>query len=135
MLVKIPMKKILFVVALAVLSSSCKKEGPGGEAELSVFVKHHGKAIPGSIVYIKYGADEFPGEDVTKYDDSKVTETSGALAGHAHFPDLRKGDYYLYAVGLDSISPGQVLPVKGGIPVEVKSKSGEIDVDVPVSED
>jgi hypothetical protein len=129
------MKYIISLVLVIFLSTtffSCKKNGTGGESEISVFVKHHETIISGATVYIKYGAKEFPGTDLSKYDNSKVCGTIGHLAGHAHFEEMLKGDYYLYSVGYDStISQA----VSGGIYVRVKSKHEHVEVDVPVTEE
>ncbi|MBX7109073.1 MAG: hypothetical protein K1X61_10540 [Chitinophagales bacterium] len=111
--------------------SSCSKEGLGGEATIAAFPKHHEKPIPNTTIYIKYGAKDFPGTDVSVYDDAKIAEAEAGEDPHAHFENLKKGDYYLYGVGFDS-SINQV--VTGGIPVEIKEKSGETDIVVPVTE-
>jgi len=105
----------------------CRKEGPSGKAVIEGMVIHHAKPIPGSVVYIKYGAKESPGSDVTYYDES-VTANDSA---NYKFADLRKGDYYLFAVGYDSAGP---YIVTGGIPVEIKKKTETAQADVQVVE-
>jgi hypothetical protein len=127
------MKKLLWgiLLFLPLIILSCKKNGTGGEHELSVSVKHHEQLIPGATVYIKYGAKEFPGSDVSKYNDSRVCGITGHARGHVHFDKLLKGDYYLYAVGYDSTIS---MPVKGGVPVQLKKKHSHTDVTVPVVE-
>lgn len=126
-------RAMLFLLAVSCfLIVSCKKEeGPGGKAELSVFVKHHDDLIPGAIVYIKFGARELPGTNPSDFDDYAVCGTEGDDLGHLLFKDIQKGDYYLYSVGYDSTS-SEVL--RGGIPVEIKKKSEALTVDVPVTE-
>ena len=130
------MKNVLAAIFLVIIFSftSCVKEGTGGNAKIALWVKHHDKLIPGATVYIKYSAKEFPGDDVSLYDDSEVCGTTGEEEAHTHFHDLNRGDYYLYAVGYDSAI---AQTVKGGIPVEIKKadEDGETDVDVPVTED
>lgn len=106
--------------------SSCKKEGPGGKSSVSGNVKHHQELIPSAIVYIKYGATEFPGGDISIYDD-KVTSDTNA---HFEFKDLEKGDYYLYGVGYDFTGSYNVV---GGVGIELKRNKASI-VDVPVTE-
>lgn len=108
------------------LVTGCKKEGIGGDSTIAVHVKHHEALIPHSMVYIKYGAKEFPGATLTNYDDSLMTDD----AAHGHFEELVKGDYFLYGVGYDS-SISEV--VTGGIAVKL-SKGSELEVDVPVTE-
>ncbi len=113
------------------LSLSCKRNGTGGDASISFYVKHHAALIPGATVYIKYGADEFPGSDVSKYDASVVCETTGPETAHATFTGLLKGKYYLYATGFDSAI---MQTVTGGIPVKIEKKSDQLTYDVPVKE-
>lgn len=129
------MKKSIILISAILLTgllfSSCSKEGLGGEATIAAFPKHHDKPIPNTTIYIKYGAKDFPGTDVSVYDDAKIAEAVTGEDPHAHFENLKKGDYYLYGVGFDS-SINQI--VTGGIPVEIKEKSGETDIIVPVTE-
>lgn len=106
---------------------SCGKEGPGGKAAIVGTVKHHSATIPGAVAYIKYGTTESPGTNVTYY-DANVTADAQA---HYEFPDLKRGDYYVFAVGFDSAI---AQPVYGGIPVEIKSKTETVTADVPVTE-
>lgn len=106
--------------------SGCKKEGIGGNAEVSFSVEHHEQIIPYATVYIKYGAKEFPGATTTLYDDSVVTDA----ASHAHFHELIKGDYYLYGVGYDSTISSVV---KGGLGITLKAKDA-LETSVPVTE-
>lgn len=121
------MKKLILTSIVAITMLSCSKEGPGGKAAIHGTVKHHSAPIPGAVVYIKYGATESPGTDITYYDAS-VTADANA---HYEFPDLKKGDYYLFGVGFDSAI---VQTVIGGIPVEIKTKTETVTADVPVTE-
>ena len=76
-------------------------------------VFHHSKPIPNAIVYIKYGATDFPGTDITTYDNHTTADANA----HYQFDDLRMGNYYLYGVGWDnSISS----TVTGGVAVKLK---------------
>jgi hypothetical protein len=110
---------------------SCHKAGPGGDNTIVAFPHHHSKPIPNTVIYIKYGTNTFPGEDVSKYNDHKVAVAEPGEEPHAHFEGLRKGKYFLYGVGYDS-SISQI--VTGGTPTEIKTKSGESDINVPVTE-
>ena len=122
------MKKLFaYLIPLSVFFASCGKEGPGGKAAIKGLVKHHSKPIPGAVVYIKYGAKESPGSNVTYY-DANITADANA---HYEFPDLKAGDYYLFGVGFDT-AIGKV--VSGGIPVVIKSKTETVEADVPVTE-
>jgi hypothetical protein len=127
------MKKFLSksVIAISVLillftATSCRKEGTGGKSSVSGSVKHHDRLIPNAVVYIKYGAKNFPGTDVALYDASTTADGNA----HYEFKNLRKGDYYLYGVGYDN-QGGYI--VTGGIGVELKYNK-ETTTDVPVTE-
>lgn len=109
------------------LYTGCTKEGPRGKAAINGMVLHHNDPIPGAVVYINYGATEFPGTDITQYHAS-VTADQNA---YFEFPDLKKGDYYLFAVGFDS---SIVETVFGGVPVKIKSKTETVTVNIPVVE-
>lgn len=122
--------KTMIAVIAIVAMASCKKEGTGGEATVATIVSHHSKVIPMATVYVKYGTKDFPGDDVSKYDDSKVCDKEG----HVHFKGLQKGDYYFYGVGYDSSISAIV---KGGVPLKItrKQRKEEIELGVPVTED
>jgi hypothetical protein len=117
----------LFTIAIV----GCKKNGTGGDNTIAAFPKHHGVSIPNATVYIKYGATELPGLNASDFDDSKIAVKEGSGAAHAHFEGLLKGDYYIYSVGFDSTVNETVT---GGVAVKITSKSGEKDVDIPVTE-
>ena len=124
--------KIILIASIVTFTlAACRKAGPGGKVKVAAFPKHHNKSIPGAMVYIKYGTKNFPGEDVSKYDDKGMAEVMPGEDPHVHFEDLRKGDYYLYSVGYDS---SIARPVKGGVSFTISKKDGEMDVDVPVTE-
>ena len=90
--------------------------------------KHHEVHIPSAEVYIKYDATEFPGINLSVYDNQTTASDDG---GHFEFEGMEKGNYYLYAKGYDiSISE----EVSGGTPVEIKSKKQEVEMNVPVTE-
>lgn len=127
------MNKVKFAaIALAVFGFvACKKNGTGGDNTIAAFPKHHGVTIPNATIFIKYGATELPGVSASDFDDSKVAVKEGSGDAHAHFEGLLKGDYYIYAVGFDSTVNETV---SGGIAVKITKKSGEQDVDVPVTE-
>lgn len=106
---------------------SCKKEGTGGKSSVSGNVYHHEDPIANAVIYVKYGATEFPGDNAALYDNS-VTADANA---HFEIKDLRKGDYYLYGVGYDK---GIKKVVKGGIGITLGKKEIRT-TDVPVTED
>lgn len=116
---------IIFSVVLLVVTS-CKKEGPGGRANIHGVVAHHGLPIPNATVYIKYGATEFPGTDVAEYDDQVTADATGKY----EFSNLVKGDYYLFATGYDAAI---LENVKGGVYVKVKRNEHK-EAEIPVTE-
>ena len=119
---------LAFCVVTILATTSCHKEGTGGKSSVSGNVKHHTKLIPNAIVYIKYGATEFPGTDVSNYDASITSDTNA----HYEFKDLRKGDYYLYGVGWDP-SGGAGFSVTGGVGIKLKYNNASTN-DIPVTE-
>jgi hypothetical protein len=127
------MKKVKLIAFGLIIFTvfACKKNGTGGDNTIAAFPKHHGVTIPNATVYIKYGATELPGVSASDFDDSKIAVKEGSGDAHAHFEGLLKGDYYIYSVGFDSTVNETV---SGGVAVKITSKSGEKDVDVPVTE-
>lgn len=119
-------KSIAIFSLLAILFVSCHKEGMGGKASLGGYVRHHSMIIPNCVVYIKYGATDFPGTDPSRYDGSVTADADG----HYEFTSLYKGDYYLYAVGYDNSILEQV---SGGISYKIK-RNKFYSLDVPVTE-
>lgn len=107
--------------------TSCKKEGTGGSAIITGYSRHHAKAIPNAMVYIKYGVMESPGTDPANYDANTTSDGSGKY----EFKELNKGNYYLYGIGYDSAISNIVT---GGIPVTIKKKGETVQSDVPITE-
>lgn len=112
---------------------SCKKKKNDVPADVAVFVKHHGQLIPGAMVYIKYNSNEFPGTDLSLYNDSAHAGTTGHAAGHAHFENLDAGDYYFYSTGYDSTISDDVM---GGVKLHINEseEKQELNLDIPVTE-
>ena len=126
------MKKLNKIAILSIcilLMASCKKNGAGGKADISATVIHHDHFIPFSTIYIKYGAKDFPGTNLSNYDNHVVTDKNG----HADLNNLRYGDYYLYGVGFDSTI---MSPVSGGDHLAIKwgQRKKTIAFTVPVTE-
>jgi len=125
--VKTPASILLGFILVSVVGA-CTKPGTGGKAKIAGHVKHHEVHIPSAEVYIKYDATEFPGINLSVYDNQT---TAGSTDGYYEFVEMNKGNYYLYAKGYDiSISE----EVSGGTPVEIKSKKQEVEMNVPVTE-
>lgn len=118
----------LFLLISSISIISCNKEGIGGKASISGTVQHHGKAIPDAVVYIKYGADEFPSFDFDQYDDNVIVNGPDASF---FFDNLYKGNYYLHAIGYDvSIMEN----VGGGLAVKINKKKELIVTEIPVTD-
>jgi len=119
--------QLFFIVSFSVfLFSSCLDQGKGGKSTVKGVVRHHSLAIPNAIVYIKYGATDFPGESPSNYNDQVTADA----AGNYEFSKLKDGNYYLYGIGYDDLIQEVV---KGGISVRlVYDKTTKTDI--PVTE-
>ena len=107
---------------------ACNKEGVGGKASVIGQVMNQGEIIPDAVVYIKYGANNFPGFDPELYDDVRAVGTANASFS---FTNLYKGSYYLYAAGFDSTI---MESVSGGVGIVLEKKRENRNVDILVSE-
>lgn len=123
------MKRLRLTVMLIAMFtiSSCKKEGDGGSATITGYTKHHAKPISSAVIYIKYGAKEFPGTSPSSYDASVTSDANGKF----EFKNLNKGNYYLFGSGYDSAISA---PVIGGVPVNIKNKGETVNANVPITE-
>jgi hypothetical protein len=121
------MKHVHYIILLtSVLFWSCKKNQPGGNSTIKGRVMHHERIIPNAIVYIKFNAKEFPGENSSDYDTSVHADAGGNYSFKCY-----KGDYYLYGFGYDSSIAKNVV---GGLPVHIRNKE-TVETDVAVTED
>ena len=90
------------------------------------------KSYLGNIdtVYVKYNAKEFPGTDPIVYDVFFVGDI-----GHEYINcnKLKCGNYYLYAVAIDSVTSHRV---SGGVPIQIKysERKKSINIIIPLSE-
>ncbi|MBL4576987.1 MAG: hypothetical protein JKY18_04855 [Flavobacteriales bacterium] len=120
------MKKAIYLFcALVWCSLACNKEGVGGKASIQGVVRHGTVIITDAIVYIKYGADNFPGFDSQLYDDNVISASDGSYS----FRNLYKGDYYLYVMGFDATINESV---SGGVGVKLEKKRESKDLDIAV---
>lgn len=117
------MRSILPILLIVIMLASCEKAGTGGKAQLNVHVmrKSTETAVPEATVYIKYNANEFPGDSPGNYDASVTTDK----AGYVEFNGLRRGNYYLYATSLDTATG---IETSGGIYFDIENKTGERDI-------
>ena len=133
-----PFVASVIAVIFVLSSSSCKKEdkciaGTGGNLTIVAKLRHHGTLIPNDslkpdTVWIKFNAKDWGGAP-SGYDMRVIGEFPEY---HVHLSGLKCGDYYFYASGWDT---SIVQLVKGGIPFSTDQESGEIVLDIPVTED
>ncbi len=120
--------KNYFLILISVFLLSCKKNQLGGSAEVKGIVKHHTKIIPFTKIYIKFNAKEFPGSDVSVYDEQITTDIDGNFKFNCY-----KGNYYIYGVGVDNAVIVNNGKVEGGVPINVRTDE-KISITVPVTE-
>lgn len=106
------------------LTLSCTKAGSGGKCSITATVMHENKYVPFAQVYIKYNVNEFPGSDVSVYEATELANNEGIVV----FDELKRGDYYLYAIGYDTVANDNVF---GDEFVEIKKPGENVIVDVP----
>lgn len=106
-------------------------EGRTGELQLSATMIHHTRPIKGCKLFIKYNATEFPGEDTSLYDFHVTAPNNSAVAV---IDSLNCGNYYLYAVGIDSLLDPSGWLCKGGLPFSTDKKSGSVSINVYITE-
>ena len=107
--------------------------GVGGQVTIVAFPKHHGMSIVSDSLnrdraFVKFNASNFPGTSASSYD---LVIAGEAGENHVHIEGLKRGKYFIFMTGHDS---NLDTLVTGGIPYEITQKSGEIDLDVPVTE-
>lgn len=117
---------IIAVTAL-ILTPSCKKNNTGGKAEVHVMVSNNGTPIYNSTLYVKFDAHHEPSDPTGDY-NLKLQGSSSD--NHVHVEDLRPGEYYLYAIGVNA-STGKT--VKGGTAVEIKWKDRKKTIEADIS--
>lgn len=120
-------KYLIFSLLFSLVFFSCKRNQLGGKAEIKGQVKHHLKIIPGATVYIKFNAKEFPGSDVSLYDDKVTADANGNYTIKCF-----KGNYYLYGVGYDEDVPPPHT-VKGGAPINIRNRE-VVEAELAVTE-
>ncbi len=109
------MKYCGFIFLVLLLLSNCKKNRIGGKATLEGVVLHHSKPIPYAYIYIKYNATEFPGTDIKLYDTYVEADGNGN-----YNISFFKGNYYIYAKGLDYDIAAPYI-VKGGLSIKLRN--------------
>ncbi|MCX8080848.1 MAG: hypothetical protein N3F09_06385 [Bacteroidia bacterium] len=98
-----------------IIGYSCKKNQVGGKSDIQGVVKHHASVMPGARVFVKYGTEDFPGPDTTRYDYMVKADEQGKFK-----ISFYKGKYYLYAVVFDySLNPPAWTV--GGLPLNLRT--------------
>ena len=127
--------KIAVVLAAFIIVLSCNKEdekcvaGSGGNITLVLFPKHHNKSVRPYSAWVKYNTQNAPGTTAADYD---LVVSADTTEDHIHLANMKCGEYYIYMNGYDTAIKEAV---KGGIPYTVpENPTGEVDIDVPVTE-
>ena len=112
---------------------SCEYGGLGGDVTIAAFPKHHGMEIVSDSSYldsafVKFNATQSPGTSASNYD---LVVAGEAGESHVHIEGLKRGRYFIYTTGWDASISQRVT---GGIPYVIEQTSGEIDIDIPVTE-
>jgi len=136
-------KNLFFLtISFLLFSFSCSKKddcvaGAGGAVTIAAFPQHHGKPIyndakPGypDSAFVKFS----PSSNfviTSNPADYDLIFTGDSGEDHVHIQNLKCGDYIIYMTGWDTSINQRV---SGGIPYSFSQTSGEIDLDVPVTE-
>lgn len=107
--------KNIITILIIILFVNCKKNNTGGKVTVNITTAHHGKQIPFTKIYIKYGAIEFPGFEASTYNSVQTTD----VEGRATFTNLLYGDYFFYGEGYDTAVQSVV---RGGIKLSIPWK-------------
>ncbi len=121
------------VILTCILSfvSSCKKEckgGSGGSLTIVAFPKHHGADTKPLWAFVKFDTQEFPGASPSNYDLQIAGDTT---ENHIEIENVKCGSYYIYQIAID---PAINDTVVGGVPFSTEETSGEVNVNVAVTE-
>lgn len=124
----------LLSLMLLILATGCEKDNQtgsiSGSISLEVVAKHHSWGVGGLSVFLKDNVTQFPGYDTSLYRWRMTTDPSG----HTSFDSLFPGDYYVYAIGYDSIWGDSVI---GYMPVSINSQQldeNTMNIELYVSE-
>lgn len=116
------------LIFLLLVQYSCKKKeraGYGGNASLKLSAMHHGEILDSVTFYVKFNSSDAPSDNSYDFTQSvKSGDSTVSISG------LKKGDYYIYALGYDA---DIFESVKGGVPYTIEEEK-QIEVTVAVSE-
>ncbi len=105
--------------------------GRTGNLTLVTKMVHHTRPIIGCRVFVKYNTSEFPGEDTTKYNYSVTADSNSPFAV---IDSLAPGNYYIYAIGIDSLLDPVNWVCKGGLPYSTSQLTGTDSINVYITE-
>ena len=129
-----PCKDVTCTDGKICIGGSCACDaGDGGAVTIAAFPQHHNKPIFSQANYldsafIKFNTQDFPGTSPSDYDLVLAGEEG---EDHVHIEGLKCGSYFIYLTGFDTSINERVT---GGIPYSFTQTSGEIDLNVPVTE-
>ena len=107
---------------------SCQYAGTGGSTTIVAFPKHHGNPTTPIFAYVKFNVQNIPGTDSSNYD---LVLYADSTEDHIEIENLKPGKYYIYEIAFDN---GISDTVRGGIPYTLTQSSGEVLLDIPVTE-
>ncbi len=113
------MKYFFWTLLGAIILWSCTKPGPGGRASIEVEVKASRLTAPNASVFLKYDATTAGSSD-GDYDVQKVSNALGLV----YFTNLHKGDYYIFATGIDTAT---MADVSAGMAVEITDRKQVVE--------
>jgi hypothetical protein len=132
--------KICICWYLLLATSSCTKSssddmtdqpclaGSNGDLTIVASPTHHGAYAKALNAYIKFNAQDYPGNSPADYD----LVVSGNLTDNKfYFRNMNCGNYYVYAEAIDTNTHDTL---RGGIPIQPMLLSGEFDIILHVSE-
>jgi hypothetical protein len=111
------MKSITFVlvtVILIVTFVSCEKNTTGGRATIIAIPTFSGTSVFGATAYVYFGSTDEPLYSGSDYD---LKVAGSGIAESIRIENMRPGEYYIYAVGFDSLTNKTLA---GGLGVEIK---------------
>ncbi|MBL7922715.1 MAG: hypothetical protein JNL88_00810 [Bacteroidia bacterium] len=130
-----------FILVMSLFSCQCKEdkkeepdnclEGRNGQLTLVTKMLHHARPIPGCRVFVKFNATEFPGEDTSLYDYKMTADWNSP---YVSIDSLACGNYYLYAIGIDSLLDPSNWVCKGGLPFSTTQQVGSDSIHVYITE-
>lgn len=135
---------LLFLIVVLFITScdSCKEDDPttpvnscvggkGGAVTFQVKTIHHSREIKGCTIYIKYNAQEFPGENASNYDYVFKADDSLSIS---YTDSMKCGNYYVFATGIDSLLLPPNNVVKGGLPINITQVQDTVKFSLYVTE-